>query len=600
MKKRLYLLIMSIFIGMCVLLFYVFYYEAKKNAIQKLNEEQMIHAKQAAQGIKEFFKTWTYILDSLSRMDEIINNNIDGQRYMWLIFESHREQIKSITRVDEKGTILYTVPYSLYTGSSILGQKHFQEILKERKPVVSNVFKAIQGFDVVALHVPILKGGIFKGTIAILIDFESLAKRFLQVIRIGETGYALLLSADGTLLYSPIHEFVGKSVFDIYKDSLSISSMVNNMLQGRKGITTYTIDRKNGQKVRSIKQYAVYMPIHIGNTFWSIAVVCSDKEVLSVLSFFRNRLILLMIIILLGGSIFLIKLEHSKKVLQNLINEMDKAKKELEKANLRLQELDKLKSMFIASMSHELRTPLNSIIGFSSILLNEWTGPLNSEQKENLSIILRSGKHLLSLINDVIDVSKIEAGVVEPEVKDFDLYDLLMEAINSIKKDIESKRIELRVNLIHQKMYTDRRRLLQCVMNLLSNALKFTEKGYIKLSVQKMRDELTPIGSSFNHPQIPPYLRGEEEGLIVISVEDTGIGIRDEDLSKLFQPFVRLESSLKRKVLGTGLGLYLTKKILKEILKGEIEVESEFGKGSIFRIKVPTVLGGYPPYPLLK
>jgi len=113
MKKSPLSLWLSIFVGACVLLFYVFYYEAKKNAIQKLNEEQMVHARQAAQGIKEFFTTWTNVLESLTRMDEITNNDIDGKRYMWLIFESHREQIKSVTREDEKGTILYTVPYSL-------------------------------------------------------------------------------------------------------------------------------------------------------------------------------------------------------------------------------------------------------------------------------------------------------------------------------------------------------------------------------------------------------------------------------------------------------------------------------------------------------
>lgn len=113
MKKSPLFLWLSIFVGACIILFYVFYFEAKKNAIEKFNEEQRIHAIQAARGIEEFFTTWTNVLNSLSRMDEIINNDIDGKRYMWLIFESHREQVKSVTRVDEKDTILYTVPYSL-------------------------------------------------------------------------------------------------------------------------------------------------------------------------------------------------------------------------------------------------------------------------------------------------------------------------------------------------------------------------------------------------------------------------------------------------------------------------------------------------------
>lgn len=236
---------------------------------------------------------------------------------------------------------------------------------------------------------------------------------------------------------------------------------------------------------------------------------------------------------------------------------------ELQKANLRLQELDRLKSMFIASMSHELRTPLNSIIGFTSILLDEWLGPLNEEQKENLAIVLRSGKHLLSLINDVIDVSKIEAGIIEPEVSEFDLREVLNEAVNSVAKAAEEKKLAIQSLPIQQEMQTDRRRLLQCILNLLSNAVKFTEKGYIRVKANVL------------------------SSTVIISVEDTGIGIKEEDLSHLFQPFARLDSPLKSKVLGTGLGLYLTKKIVQEILQGEIEVKSRYGEGSIFRIRVP-------------
>src|SRR6185369_16763356 len=152
---------------------------------------------------------------------------------------------------------------------------------------------------------------------------------------------------------------------------------------------------------------------------------------------------------------------------------------ELEDANYRLREIDHLKSMFIASMSHELRTPLNSIIGFSSILLDEWVGPMNDEQKENLAIVLRAGKHLLSLINDVIDVSKIEAGLIEINPEEFELHDVISEVTASLQKEIEGKGLKLQVASIRLKMHTDRRRLLQCVLNLLSNAVKYTEKGTI-------------------------------------------------------------------------------------------------------------------------
>jgi PAS domain S-box-containing protein len=263
-----------------------------------------------------------------------------------------------------------------------------------------------------------------------------------------------------------------------------------------------------------------------------------------------------------------VELLESQQALMNIVEDLNDKTGELEQANSRLKELDRLKSMFIASMSHELRTPLNSVIGFSSVLLNEWVGPVNAEQKENLAIILRSGKHLLNLINDVIDVSKIEAGKIESSPDEFDLHDLIDEAVSLVKKDLGEKRLDLRVAAAHQRMRTDRRRLLQCVLNLLSNAVKFTEQGCVTVETRLVRS---------------PGTTPEAE----ISVTDTGIGIREEDIGKMFQPFVRLASPLQATVPGTGLGLYLTRKLAAEVLKGDILLTSEYGKGSRFTIKLP-------------
>jgi PAS domain S-box-containing protein len=266
-----------------------------------------------------------------------------------------------------------------------------------------------------------------------------------------------------------------------------------------------------------------------------------------------------------------IELEESQQALINIVEDLNEKTVELEQANSRLQELERLKSMFIASMSHELRTPLNSVIGFSSVLLNEWVGPINAEQKENLAIILRSGKHLLSLINDVIDVSKIEAGKIEPVPDEFDLHDLVFEAVSLVKKELEEKGLVLRVTSPSQLMFTDRRRLLQCVLNLLSNAVKFTEQGDVTMETRIERS-----------PGATP-----ESGFAEISVTDTGIGIREEDIGKMFQPFERLFSPLQSTVPGTGLGLYLTRKLTAEVLKGDILLTSEYGKGSQFTIRIP-------------
>ena len=259
------------------------------------------------------------------------------------------------------------------------------------------------------------------------------------------------------------------------------------------------------------------------------------------------------------------ELQESQSALMNIVEDLNENTVELESANVKLHELDQLKSMFIASMSHELRTPLNSIIGFSSITLNEWTGPLTTEQKENLAAVLRSGKHLLSLINDVIDVSKIEAGKVESIAEDFDAGGVVREAVETLKKEIEGKGLALQVSAPRLALRGDRRRLLQCLLNLLSNAVKYTQQGSIKVSA-----ELSADGSMVN-----------------VAVEDTGIGIREGDIDRLFLPFVRFNAPEGGIVPGTGLGLYLTKKLVREVLKGDILVSSVYGAGSRFTLSVP-------------
>jgi signal transduction histidine kinase len=256
-------------------------------------------------------------------------------------------------------------------------------------------------------------------------------------------------------------------------------------------------------------------------------------------------------------------LQSSQQELVNIVQDLNKTSEELKKANIRLQELDRLKSMFIASTSHELRTPLNSIIGFSSVLLEGWSGELNSEQKEQLQIVLSSGKHLLSLINDVIDISKIEAGKLEVYTEEFNLGDVIDEAASLIRNDAEEKDLELKIEVPDIVVYSDRRRLLQCIINLLSNAVKYSEKGTVELEVKP------------------------DDNFVDISINDTGIGIKEEDLQKLFKAFTRLESHLTDSTSGTGLGLYLTDKLVREVLKGTLYVSSKYGEGSTFTLHIP-------------
>ena len=225
---------------------------------------------------------------------------------------------------------------------------------------------------------------------------------------------------------------------------------------------------------------------------------------------------------------------------------------------------DRIKSMFVASMSHELRTPLNSIIGFLGVVLHGMSGDLNVKQKDQLGRAYHSSKHLLSLITDVIDISKIEAGFLQVHVEKFDLATLFTEVQHAVQHLVEEKGLALIIECPQDlELETDRKRLYQVVLNVVSNGLKYTEQGSVKVTVTSKSKQLT------------------------IVVEDTGIGIREADLQNLFKPFERIDSHLKIKTLGTGLGLYLTRKILDQLLGGNISLISQLGQGSVFTICVP-------------
>lgn len=244
-----------------------------------------------------------------------------------------------------------------------------------------------------------------------------------------------------------------------------------------------------------------------------------------------------------------------------------RVEQELAQSNSQLKDLDRMKSMFIASMSHELRTPLNSIIGFTGMTLQELSGPLNEEQKDNLSRVKKAANHLLALITDVIDISKIESGRVEAQPQAFTLDGLITEAVDAVRTQIREKGMALEVpENLDISMFTDRRRLLQCLINFLSNAAKYSEEGKVTVQVTQTASD------------------------VELSVTDTGIGIPPADLQKLFEPFERVQSRLQVKAGGTGLGLYLTKKLATEILQGEVRVESILGQGSTFRIRVPKTI----------
>ena len=263
--------------------------------------------------------------------------------------------------------------------------------------------------------------------------------------------------------------------------------------------------------------------------------------------------------------------EELKRFSAELEDRVREATRDLEERNLRLQwqsqELEKayrLKSEFLANMSHELRTPINALIGYAALMLDRIYGDLTPKQEEGLHRIQVSSQHLLALINDILDLAKIEAGKMPVHLERLALNDLLHDIAAQMEPMIRRKGLEFNVELPDEPVYmdTDRTKVRQIVLNLMSNAVKFTQQGSVSLTARLERKEVR------------------------ITVSDTGIGIRPQDLEVIFEEFRQVDQSRTREYGGTGLGLSITRKLIA-LLGGDIAVSSQYGRGTTFTVTLP-------------
>jgi len=266
-----------------------------------------------------------------------------------------------------------------------------------------------------------------------------------------------------------------------------------------------------------------------------------------------------------------------RKEAENLLREKEAA-----------EAASRTKSEFLANMSHELRTPLNHIIGFTELIVDKNFGDLTDVQEEYLNDALQSSRHLLSLINDILDLSKIEAGKLELKPSNVNLEILLKNSLVMVKEKAMKHGIELSTNMeeVPETIAVDERKLKQIIYNLLSNAVKFTpDGGKIRLMSKKVTGDERQM-MNLESPETQK-LKIETKDFIEISVTDTGIGLKPEDIDRIFGAFEQVENSASRKFQGTGLGLSLTRQLV-ELHGGRIWAESEgAGKGSIFRFVIP-------------
>jgi len=327
--------IFTLFLIMAVAsaLLYLIDRQVKRKMIEDHNAIQLVYAQQAAIGIEAFFNDHTEMLLTMVKNEHIVDLDEAGRRMMSEIQLSLKGREVIISRIDRRGRILHSEPYDgRVIGQPVTRIDDFREVERTRRVVVSDVFTNRRGFKSIMVHVPVFRRGSFDGTLAMIFPFNSVAKRFIEAIRVGKDGYAWLISKMGIEIFCPVPGHVGNSVFDNCRDFPDIIAMAKRMTRGEQGAATYHFDRIRGEVVDKTTKHAVFMPIRLGNTFWSIVVATPEDELLRSLESFRIRITLIAILFMISLGFFFYVLLRT----QILTEEIERRQK-LE-ANLRESE----------------------------------------------------------------------------------------------------------------------------------------------------------------------------------------------------------------------------------------------------------------------
>ena len=463
-----------------------------------------------------------------------------------------------------------------------------------------------------SISAPIMdeEGNKLTGIIHALSKIERISHG-VQKFRVGETGHAMLINSDGTILLCPIFPPNIHTVTDtLLKDITTaprgwviVKDNAHGGVDAIAGFAPVSAISQISEKAFGGNKWYIFVSQSPEESYASIRTLLKrillllvfSVGILSAMGFWAARRIVKPIHILQHGARIIgsgnlshridIKtddeIEELAREFNHMVEKINQSYTELEKrvaertedlkrSYKEMEDVSRLKSEFLTNMSHELRTPLNSIMGFSEMLYEGLCGELTERQKEYAEYIHKSGRHLLALINDILDLSKIEAGKMEIKPAEFSVPAAIKETQAIINPMAIKKKISIEVNIAENisTIVADKRRFEQIMYNLLSNAVKFTrEGGYIKVNAM-----------SNNY-----YLQ--------IAVIDNGIGIKSEDMDLIFKEFQQADNSLSRKQEGTGLGLALTKRYV-EMQGGSISMESEYGKGSNFTFRLPVNITG--------
>jgi signal transduction histidine kinase len=554
-------------------------------------------------------------LESVLQSEGIESNSYqDAQESVRLLlrFTLERAGYTNLMLFSESGDLLFSVLPSadiggrypdLYPQSALVQSlDNARTLLETEISQLAPVPGAESDQAVAFISAPVLDDGIVVGMIAIQLDNNDMYSVISDRLGLGESGVTVVVYSNGDdlIFAAPTFHAPEVALQSIYRVNREHTQPLEQAIHGIQG-EGITRDYRNQQVIGVWR----YLP----SLRWGMLVKLDTQEAFAPLVNQRNLVLGLGILTLLvivatsyslanslsrpvknlvqatqlvAGGVYenKIAVQGTGEIAQLvdafdlLINNTIQARtQELEHVAQQERENNRLKDEFIAVMSHELRTPLNAILGMTEGLKDEVFGEVNKKQLKSLQTIEASGFHLLSLINDILDVAKIESGKLKPDLTMVSLVDLCTSSLAFVKELAQRKNISIKATYTDAitSFSGDERLLRQVLINLLSNAVKFTpEAGVIKLSTSLVPRPDASTGK--------PYFR--------IAVEDSGIGIATKDFNKLFKPFVQIDSALNREYAGTGLGLALVKKIV-DLHDGRIHLTSKLGKGSCFAIDLP-------------
>ncbi|MGV8059519.1 MAG: PAS domain S-box protein [Smithellaceae bacterium] len=401
-----YIVIFVFIIMVSYILFYLTYENVRREMIDNLNEKQSILAKQAARGIETFLNEHIVMLQLMAKDKHIVDLDETGKRIMREFYTFHSQNINIITRIDRKGIILHPEPYHPgVVNRAVIEQNGFQEVLRTQQAVISDVFINRRGVKAIMIHVPVFKDGAFNGTLALIFPFDFIARHYIENIKIGSEGYAWIISRSGIELYCPVPGHAGRSVFDNCREFPDIIAMAKKMIRGEQGVATYQFNQVRENTVDKMTKQAVFMPIRLGNNFWSIVIASPENEAVDVLRGFRNRLLLIALLFVAGIGVFLYIL-FKNMILIDEVKRRQNTEEALRESEEKYRMLAENASDVIWSMDKKLNFTYFSP---SAEKMHGWTmEELKSLRLENILL-----PESLSLIKKVIREEKVFKKITE-------------------------------------------------------------------------------------------------------------------------------------------------------------------------------------------